>query len=154
MLALPNVSGDCFTLTPELLAQGCVAAASSKRLRIILPLHRSQEALVQRMLNFLQPGTYIRPHMHPLPAASETIQVLQGAIRFCLYSESGDLLQQMDLEAGPLGLVDIEPGVWHAFDALLPDTVVLEVKRGPYDGAHDKVFAPWSLDENDAAAGT
>lgn len=152
MLALPHVSGAAFVLDAETLRRGCEAAAASSRRRIILPLHRSQDALVQRMLNFLQPETYIAPHLHPLPSASETIQVLQGAIGFMLFNATGEVLQTWRLEAGLLGLIDIEPDVWHGFVALEPDTVVLEIKRGPYSGAEDKVFAPWAPAEG--AVGT
>ena len=34
-------------------------------------------------------------------------------------------------------------GVWHGVLALDPDTVILEIKRGPYDNS-DKVFAEWA----------
>jgi dTDP-4-dehydrorhamnose 3,5-epimerase-like enzyme len=51
-------------------------------------------------------------------------------------------------------MIDIEPNLWHGFVALEPDTVILEVKRGPYDGAGDKVFAPWAPGETDAAGAT
>ena len=147
MLALPNVTGPAYALTAETLRQGCEAAAASARQRIILPLHRSQDALVQRMLNFLQPATFISPHLHPLPHASETIHVLQGAIGFILFNAEGDVLQTWHLTAGPLGMIDIEPNVWHGFVALEPDTVVLEIKRGPYSGPEDKVFPSWAPSE-------
>lgn len=149
MLAFPNTTGPLFTLTEELLHQGFSASAASPRKRIILPLHRSQEALVHRMLNFMQPGTYIQPHLHPLPFASETIQVLRGAIGFFLFDDNGKVTSQHRLGADGLGLIDIEPNVWHGFVTLEADTVVLEIKRGPYDPEHDKVFAPWAPKEGD-----
>ena len=152
-LALPNASGPVFTVTDELLRIGCQEAAASPRQRIILPLHRSQEALVQRMLNFLQPGTYIQPHLHPLPQASETIHVIRGAIGFLIFDSAGALLSQHHLRADGLGCIDIEPNVWHGFVTLEPDTVIIEIKRGPYDGPHDKVFASWAPSEGDAGTG-
>ena len=149
MLAFPNPNGPVFTLNAELLRTGFMAAAQSPRKRIILPLHRTQDACVQRMLNFLQPGTYIQPHLHPLSHASETIQVLRGAMGFLVFDQDGTVQSQHLLRADGLGLIDIEPNVWHGFVILEPDTVVLEVKRGPYDPAHDKVFARWSPGEGD-----
>jgi cupin fold WbuC family metalloprotein len=151
MLALPNATGPQFTLTAELLAQGHAAAAASPRQRIILPLHRAQEAAVQRMINFLQPGTFVAPHLHPLPEASETIQVLSGCLGFLIFDEAGAVVSTYRLEAGPLGLIDIEPNVWHGFVVLAPDTAILEIKRGPYDGARDKILAPWAPMEGNAA---
>ncbi len=104
------------------------------------------------MLNFLLEGTYIRPHLHPLPHASETIQVLQGALDFLIFDDHGHITQRHPLQAGPLGLIDIEPNVWHGFVVTAPDTVILEIKRGPYDAEHDKVFPPWAPEENAAEA--
>lgn len=142
--AFPNVSGDVFTLDDTTLHTGCAEAAASPRLRIILPLHRTQDALVQRMINFLQPGTYIQPHLHPLPCASETIHVLRGALGFVIFHADGSIKSVHHLCADGLGFIDIEPNVWHGFVVLQPDTVIIEIKCGPYDPAHDKVFAPWA----------
>jgi cupin fold WbuC family metalloprotein len=44
-------------------------------------------------------------------------------------------------------VVDIEPGVWHTLTPLADDTVVLEIKRGPYCAETDKTFAVWSPEE-------
>jgi cupin fold WbuC family metalloprotein len=152
MLALPAVCGESFVLDAHTLARGCAAAAMSMRQRIILPLHRQQTALVQRMLNFLQPETYIQPHLHPLESASETIQVLQGSIGFLIFDADGGVTQVIRLQAGALGLIDIEPNLWHGFVALELDTVILEIKRGPYDGQRDKVFAAWAPAEGEVGA--
>lgn len=141
--AFPNVTGDVFELTPELLQQGFEGSAASPRLRIILPLHRTQDALVQRMLNFFQPGTYVQPHLHPREHAIETIHVLQGRLGFVKFDGAGEVVSTHDLRAEDHGLIDIEPKLWHGMVCLAPDTVVLEVKRGPYND-EDKIFADWS----------
>jgi len=120
---------------------------------MVLPLHRHQGATVQRLLNFLQLGTYIQPHHHPLPGASETIQVLQGQVGFLTFSADGTPAAALSLLPPPLpGLVDIEPLTWHTMVALAPDTVLLEIKQGPYDPATDKAFAPWAPREDDATS--
>jgi len=153
-LALPHITGDAWTLTPEVIEQGFAAAKESPRRRIILPLHRSPEAVVQRMLNFLLPGTYIRPHLHPLPHATETIQVLRGALDFFLFDDDGRIIERHALKSGGCGLIDIEPNLWHGFVVPAEDTLILEIKRGLYDGANDKVFAPWAPDEGSAKVQT
>ncbi|MBL9115978.1 MAG: WbuC family cupin fold metalloprotein [Verrucomicrobiaceae bacterium] len=145
--ALPAVSGSVFVLTDEILQMGFAAAAASPRKRIILPVHRSDESVVQRMLNFMQPGTYIQPHRHPQQHAIETIQVLRGAMDFLVFSPDGDVIQRHRLQSDSLGLIDIEPGVWHGMVVLEPNTVILEIKRGPYDANADKFFAPWAPPE-------
>ncbi|MCC5907196.1 MAG: WbuC family cupin fold metalloprotein [Balneolaceae bacterium] len=144
-LAFENISGDLFELTDELIENGLKASRESERLRMILPLHRSQEAEVQRMLNFLQPGTYVRPHYHPVPHATESIVVLRGSIRFFTHDDKGEVKTVSDLSAVPVpGLVDIEPNVWHSFLVLKPDTILFEAKKGPYNAQTDKAFASWS----------
>lgn len=150
MLAFPNPTGPVFTLTQELLNTGYAAAAASPRKRIIQPMHRSDHSVVQRMLNFMQPGTYIPPHLHPLPHATETIQVLHGAVGFVVFDADGCVLSHHLLSADGLGLIDIEAEVWHGFVVLEADTVVLEIKRGPYEPTRDKVFAAWAHKEGEA----
>ena len=41
--------------------------------------------------------------------------------------------------------IDFEGGTWHSFHALEKDTVLFEVKPGPYNPDADKEFAPWAL---------
>lgn len=152
-LAFPAFSGEVFTLTDDLVREGCEAARHSPRKRIIYPIHRRPEALVQRMLNFMQPGTYVRPHCHPLPDAIETVQVLRGELGFLIFDGDGVVKSAHRLTAGTAAsLLDIEPGTWHGMAVLAPDTVLLEIKRGPYDPRTDKTFADWAPDEDDKAA--
>jgi len=146
-LALPHITGPAFRLTPEVIERALAEAEASPRRRIILPMHRSPESVVQRMLNFLLPGTYIRPHLHPLPHATETIQVLRGTMHFFLFNDSGHITERHELSAGETGLIDIEPNLWHGFVIPAEPTVILEIKRGPYDSQYDKVFAPWAPEE-------
>lgn len=148
-LAFQNVEGPVFRVTEEDLNRGLEASRNSSRKRFILPIHREQQALVQRMINFMQPGTYVRPHRHPRAGACESIAVLRGSIRFRIFSDTGEVLQQFDLSGQtPEAVVDIEPNVWHSFDVLEPDTILFETKMGPYDANLDKEFAPWSEEEH------
>ena len=49
-------------------------------------------------------------------------------------------------------IMDIEPKVWHTIFALDPDSVILEIKGGPYDREQDKVFADWAPEEGSPEA--
>lgn len=147
-LALENPTGPVFTLSSDLMAEGLAASRSSERHRMLLPIHRHQDDLVQRMVNFMQPGTYIQPHQHPRDFATETILVMQGEMGFVIFDEAGTLKSFHRIKKGEL--IDIEARVWHGVVALAPDTVILEIKRGPYDDT-DKVFADWAPAENTAA---
>ncbi len=84
----------------------------------------------------------------------ESITVLKGSVGFFVFEPNGDVQSLHRLEAGDPAscLVDIEPGVWHTFVPLADDTVVLEIKRGPYNAAIDKTFAAWAPGEGSAAA--
>jgi cupin fold WbuC family metalloprotein len=154
MNALTNVSGPVWQATPEVLESLHQAAAASPRRRMILPLHRTQEAPVQRMLNALEPGTYVRPHRHSGEGASESILVLRGELAFFVFAENGEIQSMLHLDATrEATMVDVEPGVWHAFLVLSPRTLIFEAKRGPYSPIADKDFAPWAPSEGDAGAG-
>lgn len=152
MLAFSNATGPVFRLTETILEEGCAASRLSPRRRIILPLHRTQDAPVQRMLNFFQPGTYVRPHVHPGPGQSELVQVLRGRLGVLLFAPDGEVLGAHDLEGGPVSLIDLEPGQWHGMVCLAPDTVIVEIKKGPYSAALDKTFADWAPEEGDLRA--
>lgn len=152
MNAFPNATGPVFHLTRELVELGCRAAAESPRKRIIQPVHRAQADPVQRLVNFLQPETYVRPHVHPGPGQAEFIHVLQGRIGFLVFQPDGQIESTHDLAAGPLGVIDIEAGVWHSLVCLAPDTVITEAKLGPYDAQTDKFFPQWAPGEPDPAA--
>lgn len=148
-LALANPSGPVFQLTPELREEGLRQSRLSPRGRMLLPIHREQDDLVQRMVNFLQPGSYVRAHQHPRDWASETILVMSGRLGFVTFDETGEVESVHRLEVGEL--IDIEAGVWHSVLALAEDTMILEIKRGPYSD-EDKVFAAWSPEEFSEAA--
>jgi len=149
-LAFENPKGELFRLTEDLIEQGLEESRKSDRKRMILPIHRKQEAEVQRLINFLQPGTYIRPHLHPMPHASESIVLLQGAIRFFTFDESGEVLTDSKVSSTIIpDVIDIEPGTWHSFLVLEPDTIIFECKKGPYDANTDKEFADWAPEEDD-----
>ena len=145
-LALPRVSGPVFVFDDEALQQGLEASRQSPRRRIMLPMQRTDQEGVQRLVNFVQPGSYIRPHLHPMPECIENITVLRGSLGFLTFDDDGSVLGATRLVSGnPVAcMVDIEQGVWHTLVSLAEDTVLLEVKRGPYNAKTDKRFADWA----------
>ncbi|MEM6600083.1 MAG: WbuC family cupin fold metalloprotein, partial [Verrucomicrobiota bacterium] len=142
---LDSPTDPVFFLTQQRVQRGIAASRVNDRRRIMLPIQRSEAAPVQRLLNIMQPGSYVQPHQHPRPQAIELAHVLQGSICVWIFDDSGAVLESRTCTAGELeSLVDIEPGVWHSFAALKPDTVILEIKGGPYDKTQDKIFAKWA----------
>ncbi|MDB4436178.1 WbuC family cupin fold metalloprotein, partial [Akkermansiaceae bacterium] len=59
----------------------------------------------------------------------------------------GEILERHLLEEKGTRLIDLEPGIWHGMLVHAEDTAIFETKRGPYDAATDKKFAPWSPEE-------
>jgi len=143
--AMPAPGTDVTGISGSLIQQVIDASRQSPRRRIIMPFHKSSDDRLQRMLNAIQPGSYIRPHRHVNPPKSESIVVLKGIICFVEFSESGDIGSVMVAgSALPLLGIDIDATVYHTYFALEPDTVLFEVKPGPYDEGSDKQFAPWA----------
>jgi len=153
-LSLPGPTGPVFALDETWLQRGLDASRTSPRRRIIIPLQRRPEG-TQRLLNFIQPGSYIRPHCHPLPEHAECITVLRGCLGVMMFSPEGKIEGKWRLEAGRASscLVDLDHGVWHGIVALAADCVMLEAKRGPYNPLVDKKFAEWAPEEDSAGAG-
>ncbi len=120
----------------------------SPRKRIILPLHKSADSTLHRMLNAIQPGSYVRPHRHEEPPKAESMLVLQGSLGVVIFDASGSVKSTYTLSPhGEHFALDIEAGVFHTILALLPDTVLFEVKPGPYTRSTDKDFATWAPGE-------
>lgn len=154
-LAFDNVSNPVFNMNEDYWQKGLQASKESPRKRMILPVHRQQDAEVQRMFNFLQPGTYIRPHRHPGNGAIESLVILSGRISFYTFNDTGKILSHT-LVGGRVvdSILDIEPNIWHTFIVKEKDTVLFEVKRGPYNPMTDKEFAPWAPEEFSAESVT
>ncbi|MCD6090895.1 MAG: WbuC family cupin fold metalloprotein, partial [Bacteroidales bacterium] len=55
-------------------------AKESPRKRINFNFHKEDTATLQRMLNAMEPGTYIRPHKHENPDKVEAFFALRGRI--------------------------------------------------------------------------
>jgi len=125
-------------------------ARANPRLREIHCLHYDDTELLHRMLNAIQPGSYVRPHRHQDPPKAEAFILLNGCLGVLTFSDDGELdengLVLLSHESGVLG-VDIREHIWHTIVALAPDTVVFEVKPGPYERPSDKDFAAWAPEE-------
>jgi cupin fold WbuC family metalloprotein len=144
-LALDPPCESLAVLDHALLDTAVRYARESPRRRVIAPLHRSESDGLHRMFNAVQPDSYVRPHRHLDPPKAEAWIVLRGALLFFTFSDDGAVDRQLVLRAaGPAFGVDLVPGVYHSFIALEPDTVIYEVKNGPYVASSDKAFAPWA----------
>lgn len=151
--ALAAPTGPVAAVTRVLMANAIAFSRESPRKRIIQPLHKSGADMLQRMLNVLQPGSYIQPHRHLTPPKPESFVVLAGAIGFVVFDDIGGITDRFYLSPSQDAIgIDIEPGIFHTFFAIEPDTVLFEVKLGPYIRSSDKDFASWAPFENSPAS--
>jgi cupin fold WbuC family metalloprotein len=134
-----------------LLQETIKQAKESSRKRKNFNFHKSLDANVQRMLNALEPGTYVQPHKHENPDKVEVFMVLKGKILVIEFDDAGLIVEHIVLSAasGNLG-VEIPPKIWHCIIPLESGTVIYEVKDGPYSPIDDKNFAPWAPKEGES----
>jgi cupin fold WbuC family metalloprotein len=133
-------------VTDDLLEALSNKAAASPRRRANENLHPELADPVQRFLNALEPGTYLRPHRHVAPAAKwELFVALRGSVAVLLFDDAGRVAARTEVNAqGPVRAVEVSPGEWHSLVALEPGTVVFEFKQGPYAATSDKDFVAWA----------
>lgn len=130
-------------LTQTLMDTIASEARTSPRQRKNYNFHQHEER-VQRFLNVLQPGTYVRPHRHIRPEDSsgfEFFLVMQGAIGMIVLDEQGKVLHTERISAtGETRAIELAEGTFHTLVALEPNTVMFELKEGPYIPMDDKDF--------------
>lgn len=146
--AMEALSHPVVIIESSLIERAIAASRESPRGRIIFPFHKTSSDPLQRMLNVLQPGSYIHPHHHSNPPRAESIVVLAGSISYITFDECGEVAEHyiLGVHSARMG-VDTEGDTYHTFFALEPDTVLFEVKPGPYNACADKEFAPWAPPE-------
>ena len=119
-------------LTEKMLNDLSAKAKESPRLRINFNLHEDTRDSVQRLFNAMEPGTKVPIHRHQ--NAAETIIVLRGKLTVSYFDSSKKETESFLLEAGSENFgVHVPKGVWHGVDVIATQTVILEVKEGPYE---------------------
>lgn len=152
-VALEPPEGSVVVINEHFLSKAIDMSRESPRRRIILPFHKESSGTLHRMFNALQPMSYIQPHRHMIPPKDESILVVRGSICYVTFDDFGNIDQYFILSAGSAEFgVDTLAGIYHTFFALESDTVLFEVKPGPYKKDTDKDFAPWAPPEGSASA--
>jgi len=139
-------------ITEELITTMAAAAKNSSRRRSLYTFHEANTDKVHRLLNIIQPDSYLRPHKHTTPDKVEVVVLLKGELAVVEFAEDGRVMTNIVLSAGQAPYVlEIEPNTWHTFIALESDTAVYLVTEGPWYPASHKVLADWSPEETDIA---
>lgn len=128
-----------------LLDETSARARQSSRLRINYNFHEKLDDPINRLLNAMEPDTYIRPHRHLTPPREEIFLVLRGKVILFLFDDAGNVTKKISLspDEGNYG-AELEPGVWHNLLVLEPGTVIYEIKNGPFTPLIPEDLAPWS----------
>ena len=141
-LALDGPKEKTVLITREIINQAIDASRKSPRKRIIFPFHKSLSDNLHRMLNVLQPHSYIQPHRHLNPPKAESIIVIRGELVYVEFNQKGDIktFYRLSHESFNTG-IDIESGIYHTIFAATNDTIIFEVKPDPYERSSDKDYA-------------
>lgn len=127
-------------------------AQASKRRRQHYNLHTSYDEACQKILNAIEPNSYIRPHRHSIDPKAELLSLLRGAFLVILFDDNGRVTETVKLAVGGIDCVvaiELLPTTWHTVVSLQPGSVLLEVKAGPFNPEESKEFASWAPVEGD-----
>ncbi|MDA8099995.1 MAG: WbuC family cupin fold metalloprotein [Nitrospiraceae bacterium] len=140
-------------LIDDILLSGLSGQAdASPRKRMNHNFHETPEDPVQRLLNAVEPGTYIRPHRHSDPATWEVLLLVRGSAVLLVFDGNGKVAERIVLAAGgPVKGAELRPGIWHTIASLERGTIFYEVKRGPYRQPKGEHSASWAPAEGDPA---
>jgi cupin fold WbuC family metalloprotein len=130
-----------------------VQAAANPRRRKNFNFHPDESAPANRLLNAIEPDSYVQPHRHLDPAKDETLIVLRGAVGLVVFDDHGGVVEHAVLRAGGGAVgVDVPHSTWHTFVGLEPGSVIFEAKAGPYTPLARGEKASWAPAEGDPAA--
>ena len=140
-------------ITRELFDHLTAEALRTPRLRKNHNLHPADDSRCQRLLNAIEPLSYIRPHRHLDPEKDEAFILLRGRLGIISFTATGIVVQTVLLSpyGGSLA-VDIPHGVYHTAVSLESGTVFFECKAGPYLPLADDEKAPWAPEDSDPVA--
>lgn len=129
----------------KLLSQITIKAKNSERLRMNYNFHKEMDENIQRMLNALEPDTYLPPHRHINPDKEEIFLVLSGSVLLVEFDDQGIITDHMliDPKLGSYA-AEVKAGVWHTLLSLETGTVIYEIKQGPFTPISPENIAPWA----------
>ena len=115
--------------------------------------HPADDYPGHRLLNAIEPDSYVMPHCHRDPTKDESIVCLRGRLGIVVFGPSGQVDRNILLTPGGDAVgIDIPHGVFHAVLALAPGTVMFEAKSGPYVPLAADEKAPWAPAEGEPGA--
>jgi cupin fold WbuC family metalloprotein len=128
-------------------------ARTNPRLRKNWNIHPNDDFPAHRLLNAMEPSSYIRPHRHLDPNKDETFMIVRGKLGILIFDEAGKVVETLLLDATGDNLgADIPAGVFHTAVSLQAGTIFFEAKAGPFRLLTEEEKAPWSPEDGTAEA--
>lgn len=123
-------------------------AVASPRLRQHLNIHTSYADPCQRLLNAIEPGSYLRPYKHAITPRSKLLVALRGQFAVVLFDNEGNIERVIPFGAGdsvsPRCAIEVSGDCWNSVLSLMHGSVLLEVKAGPFNPDEPNEFPSWA----------
>lgn len=123
-------------------------ARANPRLRKNHNLHPTDEFCCHRLLNAIEPESYIRPHRHLDPVKDESFVIIRGRLGVLTFDDNGTVMELtiLSAEEGTV-IADIPHGVFHTAVGLDQGTIFFEAKAGPYRPLTEAEKAHWAPED-------
>lgn len=131
-------------------------AEASQRLRQHRNVHHSYNDNCQRLMNAICVGSYIAPHRHHLDPRNECLIAVKGLFAVVIFDSLGkiseiEFIGNQKVKNVSVGL-ELSPETWHTVLAMEENSVLFEVKEGPFDPIQAKEYPPWAPAEGSSEA--
>ena len=134
-------------INKQLLDDITARAQVNPRLRQNWNIHPADDFPAHRLLNAMEPASYIRPHRHLDPQKDETFMILRGRLGVIVFAEDGTVTETILLDAAGETLgVDLPSGCFHTAVSLAEGTIFFEAKAGPYLPLTAEELPSWAPD--------
>lgn len=135
------------------------SANQSDRLRAHTNLHQSYSDPCQKLFNLIKAESYIRPHRHSLDPKEECLLAVAGLFSLISFSDDGIIesvnlfgSEKYSLTSSIAFGLELPAEVWHTVIPLVDQSILFEVKSGPFDPGAAKELAPWAPEEGSQEA--
>jgi cupin fold WbuC family metalloprotein len=115
-------------------------ARSAARRRQNLNIHQHADDPINRLLNAVEPGSYVRPHRHS--DKLETLLAVAGSFELIFFDDAHRLLNRATLGGSGATLIEYPANTWHSLIALQTGSIFFEVKAGPYEPLRAEDYLP------------
>ncbi len=138
----------------EFLDNLSLSALDSLRGRKNFNLHLDHSEPCQKLFNAVGVDSYIPPHRHLEDPKEETLVAVRGLFALIIFDEVGGIIsickfgtEKFLAQGVSIIGVELSPDIWHTVVALVENSILLEVKSGPFIATIAKEIAPWAPEE-------